>query len=139
MLQNAHLYLIQRAATALRGHGDTEIANALDAVITADLAARTSTSEAQKARHKANQENGTSKSGRPPSAIIVVELSPGWRATATGTKAAHAMLETALHELGRPAVLPTLGSLRAALGRSGIWWTNVETENGTVTVSAAQS
>jgi hypothetical protein len=115
--------VVLRAATALRSHGETELADELNAIL---LSA--SHAKAAVAQHRA-----TGKAGRPK-ASYSIELEPGWQVAAQGMAAATATVKETLTLHGVRGA-PSQGSLAVSLSRNGLWQRTFETDNGMATLT----
>ncbi len=114
---------ILRAATALRSHKETELADTLTNILLTSSAAKASV-----AQHRA-----TGKVGRP-STSFTIELEPGWRLAVQGAKAATDLVTETLTLHGQRGA-PSQGSLAVSLSRNGVWTRVFETDDGTLTLT----
>lgn len=132
MLNAAETLSMMLAAAALRrtkNPSNVALADELDGHLAATAAAK-----AAMAAGGAKSKRADGR-GRPPSVYYIVELDPRWRTRCLGLKEAHTLATETLTELGMPELLPSLAGMTVTQARSGAWWTNVETTDGTLCLS----
>lgn len=127
MLSVNHLLAISQSESALRSHGETELADALNDLLTEQRRQASAHTKALK-----NRKPG--KSGGQKLAYVVV-VEPGGAWLAHGMAEAHTILTERLMELEPQASVPSARSMAAIISAKGQWWRMVEHGNGTTAIT----
>lgn len=133
MLTSQDLNLIVRLRAALAApqrHDLPALGVELDALLAHHTAHAASVAAARSKRGPAGRKG-------PQPQRYVVEIEPGWVEYAHGSKGVRAAVVAALATLGEPKIfVPGDTSFAAMLSKRGSWTRKVDTNNGTVTVTA---
>jgi hypothetical protein len=132
MLNAQHVKTLNDVLNLLLAQKETELAQRVNLILTQDAATRSAISDAAKAR-------GPATGAGRPSHLYKLEVEPGWVQTVEGAKAACAAVADALTTLGSKRHPPKPHSMAVMLSRNGAWFTTVDTDNGTVSISVTKA
>lgn len=120
-----HLLVISRAVALATRHGETELADSLNGILT--------NQEAMRAKHTESLKNRKGGGNGAPKLAYAIDVDPVGTWYAKGMVDAHEILKERLKEHDARGSVPNVRSMAAIVSAKGHWMRMVDTANGMVT------